>query len=89
MSPGPSDPPRPPQPPKPAGEDGFAWKPWVIGALALIALLFIAQNAQKVTVDFIFANTDTPLIFALALSMGLGFAIGLLLPRLRGGKKDD
>lgn len=88
MSAGPNDP-LPPPGGVTTRKEGFGWKPWVIGALVLIAFVFVAQNAQKVEVDFIFASTDTPLIFALALSTGLGFAIGWLFPRLRRDKNDD
>lgn len=59
------------------------WKPWAIGFLILAAVIFIAQNSQSVEVDFIFASTETPLIFALLLAFGLGVAIGWLVPRLR------
>ena len=55
----------------------------MIGALVL-ALIFILQNSQKVSVKFFFSETETPLIFALLLVGALGFVIGLALPRFRG-----
>jgi uncharacterized integral membrane protein len=55
-----------------------------VGLLALlVAIIFIAQNAQKVEVDFIFTETQTPLVFALLLAALLGFVVGLVLPRFR------
>jgi uncharacterized integral membrane protein len=55
-----------------------------LGLLALLlAIIFIVQNSQKVTVDFIFSETETPLIFALLLATVLGVIIGLVLPRFR------
>lgn len=55
----------------------------MIGALVL-ALIFILQNSQKVSVKFFFSETEMPLIFALLLVGALGFVIGLALPRFRG-----
>jgi uncharacterized integral membrane protein len=55
-----------------------------LGLLALLlAIIFIVQNSQEVTVDFIFSETETPLIFALLFSTLLGVIIGLVLPRFR------
>lgn len=55
-----------------------------VGLVALLlAIIFIVQNSQKVTVDFIFSETETPLIFALLLATVLGVIIGLVLPRFR------
>ena len=65
------------------------WGLWLWGAIVLIGIIFIAQNAQKVEVDFIFADTKTPLIFALLIAALLGFVIGLGLPRFRRGRRDD
>lgn len=60
-----------------------SWKHWAVGAAAVLLAIFVAQNSQKVEVDFIFAETDTPLIFALLIATGLGILIGWLGPRLR------
>jgi len=49
----------------------------------VLAAIFILQNSQKVTVEFFFSETETPLIFALLLAAVLGFIIGLALPRFR------
>jgi uncharacterized integral membrane protein len=56
---------------------------WLGVTAILIGAIFLIQNAQKVKVDFLFASTDTPLIFALLIAGLLGFAIGLALPRFR------
>jgi uncharacterized integral membrane protein len=67
--------------PTPAGP---RWRLYIgIGAL-ILAAIFILQNSQKVEVKFFFSSTDTPLIFALLLAVGLGFVIGLALPRFTG-----
>ena len=56
---------------------------WVAVVAIVVAAIFLLQNSQEVTVDFIFASTETPLIFALLLAGLLGFIIGLVLPRFR------
>lgn len=59
-----------------------------IGAVVLAAI-FILQNSQEVEVKFFFSTSETPLIFALLLAAGLGFVIGLGLPRFRSPRKRD
>ncbi len=56
----------------------------------ILAAIFILQNSQEVEVKFFFSTVQTPLIFALLLALGLGFLIGLGLPRFRSprGKHD-
>jgi len=49
----------------------------------LAAFIFVAVNFQKVTIDFIVAETKAPLVIALLIAGGLGFVIGLALPRFR------
>jgi uncharacterized integral membrane protein len=49
----------------------------------VVAGVFILQNSQDVKVKFFFSTTTIPLIFALLLTLVLGFIIGLALPRFR------
>jgi uncharacterized integral membrane protein len=56
---------------------------WLIVALIAVAIVFVAVNFQEVEVDFIVGEANTPLVFALLIAGGLGFVIGLALPRLR------
>ena len=53
--------------------------------MALIALgfVFIAVNFQKVTIDFIVAEAQAPLVVALLITGLLGFVIGLVVARIR------
>jgi uncharacterized integral membrane protein len=51
--------------------------------LIALALLFVAVNFQKVTIDFVVGETEAPLVIALLISGLLGFVIGLVLPRFR------
>jgi uncharacterized integral membrane protein len=61
----------------------------VIGIAAVALLILIVQNSQKVEVNFFFASTETPLVFALVIAGLLGFVIGWLLPRVRRGRHDE
>ena len=56
---------------------------WVVLVAILLAIIFIAVNFQKVTVDFVVAEGEAPLVVALLLAGALGFVIGLALPRFR------
>jgi uncharacterized integral membrane protein len=66
------------------GSSGRGGRFWIAIAAIVLAAIFLIQNSQKVKVDFIFASTETPLIFALLIAGLLGFVIGLALPRFRG-----
>ncbi len=59
---------------------------WVAVVLAVILVIFVAQNSQTVTVDFLFTTTETPLVVALVITGVLGALIGWLIPRVR---RDD
>jgi uncharacterized integral membrane protein len=76
-------------PTKPRGQNRN-WKLWGGLVALLILVIFVVQNSQEVTVDFLFTTTTTPLIFALGLAGALGALVGWLLPRvLRGGRHHD
>lgn len=75
--------PLPGQKPKPER----SWRFYAVIVAAIVALVLIFQNSQKVQVDFIFATTETPLIFILLITFVLGMLIGWLLPRIR--RRDD
>jgi uncharacterized integral membrane protein len=68
---------------QPPEREGRSAKFWIVAALVLLVAIFVAQNSQKVSVDFIFSETKTPLIFALLLSTAVGVVIGWLLGRFR------
>jgi len=67
----------------PGAKPGRNWKRWAIAVAALLLVIFVAQNAQQVKVDFLWVHTTTPLIFALLIAGLLGALIGWLAPRLR------
>jgi uncharacterized integral membrane protein len=57
---------------------------WLMVVVVVLAIVFIAVNFQKVTIDFVIAETNAPLVLALVISGLFGFIIGLALPRFRG-----
>ena len=67
---------------------GFHWKPWAIGIAVVLLAILVAQNSQKVEVNFFFAETRTPLVFALLIAGALGAIIGWLAPRVRRHERD-
>jgi uncharacterized integral membrane protein len=57
---------------------------FIVGVIAVVLLvIFVAQNAQRVEVDFLFTTTDTPLVVALVIAGALGALIGWAVPRIR------
>jgi uncharacterized integral membrane protein len=52
-------------------------------AVAVWAVLFLLLNRESVRVRFVFFSTRLPLIWALALAVGAGVVIGLLVARRR------
>ena len=67
-----------------SASSGRGPKFWMWLVLILVAFIFVAVNFQKVTVDFIIAEGEAPLVLALLIAGVLGFVIGLALPRFRG-----
>ncbi len=59
------------------------WKPWAIGIAAFALAILVAQNSQEVEVNFFFAETQAPLVFALLIAGALGGLIGWLGTRVR------
>ncbi len=60
------------------------FKRWAIIVLLVILAIFVLENSQKVTIDFLFfTSVEAPLIIALLVSALLGALIGWLAPRAR------
>lgn len=76
-------------PPEAPRTERAEWKRWVAGIAAIALLVLIVQNSQKVEVNFFFAKTDTPLVFALIIAGVLGALVGWLAPRVRGRRHDE
>jgi uncharacterized integral membrane protein len=77
--------PRPQEAPR---QERSEWKRWVVGIALLALVILIVQNSQKVEVNFFFAETQTPLVFALLIVGALGVLVGWLAPRVRGRRRD-
>ena len=60
---------------------GIPWKLVLWAAIALYALLVIAFNDKKQSVDFVFFTVNTRLPWLILLSMGLGAALAVIGPR--------
>jgi len=69
--------------PEPRRGGGISSKIWVIGILAALMVILFIQNSQEIHIDFLFADTEISLFFALLFSAILGFALGWLIARLR------
>jgi uncharacterized integral membrane protein len=76
-------------PPPPPSTPGFLRRHaaglGVSGAIAIVLLLFIVLNDEKVEVDLVVAMAELRLAWALLIAAGLGFAVGYIVPRLRRG----
>lgn len=68
---------------------GPGWRTYVLGVAGLLLAIFVVQNSQKVTVDFLFVETETPLIFALLVAGALGALIGWAWPHVRRGRRQE
>ena len=73
--------------PQPRGE-ARNWRAWALWIAVLLAVIFVAQNAQEVKVDFLFVHTTTPLIFALLVAVLLGAVIGYVAPVVRRHRRE-
>ena len=61
----------------------------MLAVAGLLLAILIVQNLQKVTVDFLFVETETPLIVALVIAGGLGVLIGWAWPHVRRGRRHE
>jgi uncharacterized integral membrane protein len=76
-------------PPEAPRKEGPQWKRWVAGIALVLLVVLIVQNSQKVEVNFLFAETQTPLVFALLIAGVLGALVGWLAPRVRRRRSDQ
>jgi uncharacterized integral membrane protein len=74
---------------EPTRKEGRGARFWLIVVLVAIGFVFVAVNFQKVKIDFVVGSTEAPLVIALLISGGIGFLLGLVLPRFRQPKEKD
>jgi uncharacterized integral membrane protein len=67
-------------------ETGPSARMWLIGALAVLAVIFIALNSQEVKIKFIFSTTTAPLFFALLITAAIGLIVGYFVGRRSRGR---
>jgi uncharacterized integral membrane protein len=72
--------------PKPAKRD-TPWSLIVFGVLAVYAILIALFNSEQVEVDFVFFSADISLLVLILLCLGIGFAAGYLVERVRERRK--
>lgn len=68
-------------------ERGWRFYMWLF--FAVLAAIFVLQNTDDTDINFLFAEAQLPLFFALLLAVVLGIAIGWLTPKVRRGQKRE
>jgi uncharacterized integral membrane protein len=63
------------------------WKLAVWAVIALYALLLLLLNNRQVPVRFLFFTVTTNLVWLILLSMALGAALAVIVPRWRRSRK--
>jgi uncharacterized integral membrane protein len=62
---------------------GTPWSLIIFGVLAVYIILVSLLNSGQVKVHFVFFTTEISLLVLILLCLGIGFAAGYLLSRLR------
>lgn len=65
------------------------WRLWIAGILIALVVVVCLQNAQKVTVEVLFATFDAPLIIMLAVFTLIGVLIGYIGPVWRRHRREE
>lgn len=79
------------KPDKPAPSGPSRAIPWGLvggGIAALLAMVFVLQNTETGTIEFLVFEWNVGIWFGLLVTFLLGLLAGLLLPKLRRRKKD-
>jgi uncharacterized integral membrane protein len=71
----------PPGDPPDKKSEGIPWRlvGWV--ALAVYAVIFVLVNDEKQEVNFVFFTVNTRLLWLILLSMALGAALAIVVPK--------
>jgi uncharacterized integral membrane protein len=65
------------------------WRAWLTGILIALVVVVCLQNAQKVSVEVLFASFDAPLIVVLVAFTLIGMLIGYIGPVYRRHRRDE
>lgn len=60
---------------------------WIALGLTVIAIVFIVQNKNSVSVDLFWVSVRSPLWFILVIVFALGWVVGVLTARGRNKRK--
>ena len=75
------------QRPTPQAKRDIPWTWILFAALALYAVLLVILNAEQVEISFVFFSARISLLVLILLCLGIGFAAGFLLDRMRERRK--
>ena len=65
------------------------WRVWIIGLLAVLAIIVCLQNSQQVSFEVLFASFSAPLIVILAVFLLIGVLIGWAAPVLLRHRRNE
>jgi uncharacterized integral membrane protein len=65
----------------------FARQRWLAIVLVVLIVIFIAQNRQRVSINFLWLHLRSPLWFILAITAIVGLAIGVSVARRQARSK--
>jgi uncharacterized integral membrane protein len=66
--------------------EGPNWRLWAWAIAIVILAVFALQNTEEVHIEFLFVESETPLIVGLLIAGALGALIGWLAPIVRRGR---
>jgi uncharacterized integral membrane protein len=61
----------------------YAAAHWLAVILTVVAIVFVVQNRQHISIDFFWANVTSPMWLVLLITAVVGVAIGFLISRRR------
>ena len=65
------------------------WRVWILGLLAVLAVIVCLQNSQHVSFEVLFASFSAPLIVILAVFLLIGMLIGWAAPVLLRHRRNE
>jgi uncharacterized integral membrane protein len=68
-------------------KEGTPWILILFGVLAVYAVLLVILNSEQVEVSFVFFTAKISLLVLILLCLGIGFAAGFLVDRMRARRK--